>query len=155
MRVFWMGMLTVALVWALLQRYTSTESDRIDNLIVTAIAAIFALASLVMIAGTFRWSIRAFGLLCTSLATAIIYGTESYTRNVSHRPPQEPVLDLARAMFIVGGPLLLFGLISWIGANWNPSKRVVNERDYVGPERRGDCGGRRHYDPPYREGVTT
>ncbi|MCC6596864.1 MAG: hypothetical protein IT477_10190 [Rhodanobacteraceae bacterium] len=120
MRKFWCGVIAVALVWGLFHRHPTQPDDPIDNLIVSGIALIFALASVVMIAGTSRWSARALGLLLTSMGTAVLYGAAMYSRNVSHKPSPEWVVDLSRSLYVVGGPLLVYGLVVWMHNYWGP-----------------------------------
>lgn len=135
MRKLWIGLSAVAIVWLLFQRHTSTPDDPIDNLIVLGIAVIFAVASLVMILGTSKWSARALGLLLTSMGTSAVYSAGTYSRHFSHNPAPEWLIDLGRSLYIVGGPLLVYGLAMWVHANWGPpSKR--KQVGYDGDERR-------------------
>lgn len=139
MRKFWIAFAAVAVVWLLFQRHASGPSDSIDNLIVMGIvmgiAVIFAVASLVMILGTPQWSARALGLLLTSMGTSAVYSAGTYSRHFSHKPAPEWLIDLGRSLYIVGGPLLVYGLAMWVHANWGPPSRRP-QTDYVGEERR-------------------
>lgn len=157
MRRLAIGTAAVGVTWGVLHSF-GEEIPNLDRWILTGIGAVFGLASVIMLAGTPRWSARTLGVLFTSLATFVLYGIGlTYYGWYQGQPIPNWLLDLGRALFVVGGPLLAYGLAVWVHANWGPpsmSGKPDPMPKYDGENRRGENGGRRHYDPPTHEAST-
>jgi hypothetical protein len=93
--------------------------DRIDLLITTSIALSYGLSVLVMLIGTAAWSMRSMGLFFTAIGNSTLYGYIAYVR-VSGNTPNEGWLDIARAAYLVGAPMVLVGLGIWVVVVWFP-----------------------------------
>lgn len=103
-----------------------------DRVILAGIGIVFGLAAAIMLAGTPRWSARALGILYTSLATFVLYGIGlTYYGWYRGVPLPNWVIDLGRSLFIVGGPMLAYGLLVWLHVNWGPPGRVGERRQMV------------------------
>lgn len=87
-----------------------------DRWILLYISAVYLLAVLVMLLGTRIWSARGLGLLGTALGDAGLYLGVARAR-FGGPPLARWELDLVRALFLVGGTLLLAGLVWWL-ADW-------------------------------------
>src|SRR5436190_3564868 len=121
-----------ALTWTALQFHASGPTDRIDTVLLATIGVTFSGVALVMVTGTRHWSTRAVGAFLGVLGVAITFGTTAWVREfgpylIVHRSdgrtyhagvPPEPMIDLARACLVVGGPLLLWGVIAWWRQRW-------------------------------------
>jgi hypothetical protein len=102
----------VHLVFLWLEHHPSTP--RQDAYLLLGVALVYALAVLVMVAGTRIWSPRGLGLLGTAQGDSILYVTVSggYFGWV-HPDTAETLVNAARASFVVGSILLAVGLIQW------------------------------------------
>lgn len=116
----------VALVWFGLYLHASAvppqPSDPIDVAIVVGLAVVLGFAALVMLLGTKTWSARAMGLFLTTSGTAMIYAGAAWVRLMA--PPgtfraPEWYSDLLRALYLVGAPLLAYGIVIWIQERYN------------------------------------
>lgn len=85
-----------------------------DAILLGGIATAYALAILVMLIGTKRWSVRGLGLLATMTADALLYGAAAMTGLGWIGAPDKTELDVIRSIFAVGGVLLAIGLIRWL-----------------------------------------
>ncbi len=121
----------------------SPAQDWRDDVWLWLIAGTFTLAALVMLLPSIPWTWRAVGLYLTSLGTAALYGGVLWTRrdDPSGDLP-ETWGDVIRALYVVGGLLLLYGLLDWLGAWWREWRRPTRspddlDRSGVGPVGRG------------------
>ena len=131
---FW----TLVVVIVLLA-FMTTTSDGLDVEITAFIGAIMLLGSLVMLAFTRVWTERGIGLLYVLLGGAIL---ELGSVILLKRPAlivdwAEPTRDSVRALWLVGGPLMLYGFIRY---GWDMWKTRHGQRpDWTGTtERRGE-----------------
>lgn len=99
-------------LWGLLSVHESTPEE--DRLIVLVIGVIYAVAVLVMLIGTRVWTVRGLGLLGTLSADAVLYTTSAAAAYGWTDGAVEWRLDLVRALFLVGGALMAYGLIRWV-----------------------------------------
>jgi len=101
-------------------------TDWIDDAWILMVTATTTLASLVMLVSRTRnaWTWRALGLLLMSLAAASLWGGVLYSRHDADPTPRIPEtwVDLVRTFYIVGSPMLLWGLLVWL-REWWPSRR--------------------------------
>lgn len=100
-----------------------------DDVWIGFVAGTFALAALVMLLPRAPWTWRAVGLFLTSLGTANLYGAILWTRRDGNPSPAIPEWwgDVIRALYVVGGPLLLIGLLDFLAEFWRerrPSERT-------------------------------
>ena len=116
--------LPVLVIWYLLRyHHTSSSGDWVDRLIAAELAVSFGFAAVVMLRSNDEWRPRAVGLLFTSVALSVLFAgvfwlyvhvLPSYVPTVLAHPPlptvDERIVDITRAYFLVGGPLLAFGL---------------------------------------------
>lgn len=111
----WCG--AVAFVWVGLQFHQATGSDDINLL--TAIGALYFVGALVMLVATRRWTARGLGLLGTMLADSFLYLSSAFASRFGWMwLLSEGRLDLVRALFLVGGTLLAYGLVAWAVQRW-------------------------------------
>ena len=118
------------LLW---QHHTSSTGDWVDKLIAMELTITFGYSAVVMVISRrpTEWSHRSAGLLFTSLATSVLFaGTlylylhdlPGYRAETVASPPTpivtETAVDVARAYFLVGGPLLSYGLTVWMFGYW-------------------------------------
>lgn len=109
--------LAVAFVWTGLQFHDATGGDDINLL--TAIGALYFVGVLAMLVATRRWTARGLGLLGTMLADAFLYlSSASASRFGWTWLLSEGRLDIVRALFLVGGSLLAYGLCAWAVERW-------------------------------------
>lgn len=108
------------IVWAMLQLHDSNTRDPIDDAMIVTIAMTFWFAAAVMLIGKkgSQWSARATGILLTTLATAYFYSLVLYGRRFADAPAPEWATDVLRSLLMVGGPLFLYGLITWTWVHW-------------------------------------
>lgn len=137
-----------------------------DQTILYEIAIVFSTAAVVMLISRKMWTIRAVGLFFSALAIGLLFWNAVYVRQsgyhvndkgriVPNTNPgiQEGVSDLARALLIIGGPLLMVGLIIWLYGRFGPEHDPVLDHDPTwvagrDPDRRGSAPGRRSTDWP-------
>lgn len=100
----------VGVAWGILFLHESRDADR---WILMGIGSVYALAALVMLVGTRRWTVRGLGLLGTIVGDALIYLGTGVARLRWTGELGEPYLDAVRAFFIVGGGLMAYGLMRW------------------------------------------
>ncbi|HXH79507.1 hypothetical protein [Nocardioides sp.] len=127
------------LLW---QHHRSSTGDWVDRLIAAELAITFGYSALVLIIGRRpnEWSPRAAGLLFTSIATSVLFaGTlllyirdlPGYRPDIQASPPlpmtAEAAVDVARAYFLVGGPLLGYGLTVWTLSFFRQFHRLPNK----------------------------
>jgi hypothetical protein len=127
-----------------------------DTSIVYEIAIVFSTAALVMLISRKMWTIRAIGLFFSALAIGLLFWNAVYVRQSGYRVEggrvvantdhgiQEAVSDLARALLIVGGPLLMVGLVIWLYGRFGPDHDPVVDHDR--DRRRPGVPGRRRED---------
>lgn len=116
------------MTWGLLFTHPTAQPphrDWVDKLVILGIASIFAAAAIVMAVSRRSWTFRGVGVFLTSIGTAVFYGELGYGDIVGYKivngraqlplspGVSEAWLDVARACFLVGGPLLALGLIFW------------------------------------------
>ncbi len=142
--LFWT--IIVALVWIAYQFYDSQRGDPFDRINLVQVAVTFALAALVQIVWTRDWPMRTVGVLFTALGTAIVFGQSGW-RWITDTGYPEWFLDIGRALYTVGGPLLLLGLILWVRDTRRDSRQRLLFNGM--PDRRNGEPGRRAAD--YRE----
>ena len=122
--------LVVAGVWTALWFTPSPIPPRTawyDTMLVYEIAIAFTTAAVVMVISRRTWTIRAIGLLFSAFAVGLLFWNAVYVRQSGYRVNengrvvpntnhglQEGVSDLARALLVVGGPLLMVGLVMWL-----------------------------------------
>lgn len=126
-------------VWVALQFHESKPiDDPVDSFEVLLISSTFTLAAAVMVLGTPKWSARALGLFFTSIGTGVLFGVSAWVRFTSHKvpvplpdgdvryipskTPNEHLLDLGRACYLIGGLLLLYGIATWVRGKWFPHR---------------------------------
>ena len=102
----------VGVMWCLLVWRDSAPFQ--DKWILLCIGSAYALSVLVMLIGTRYWTIRGLGLFGTLLGDAMFYLSLAFPRWGWAEPPSNDYLNVVRALFIVGGTLLLIGLSMWI-----------------------------------------
>lgn len=102
-----------------------------DDMWIGLVAGTFALAALVMLLSRAPWTWRAVGLFLTSLGAAALYGAILWTRRDGNPSPAIPETwgDMIRALYIVGGPLLLIGLLDFLATSWR--ERRLPERPHA------------------------
>lgn len=105
-------LIAVGIVWSLLIWRGSTPFQ--DKWILLMIGTVYALAALVMLIGTRYWTIRGLGLLGTLTGDCLFYMAFAFPRWGWAEPPGNDYLNIVRALFIVGGLLLLSGLCAWL-----------------------------------------
>lgn len=101
----------VLITWSLL---SFVDDDHyIDNAVLAIILTTFLLASWVIIVDTDSesWSARTSGILLTSIAVLWFYGGVAYRLWLEPSRPPKWQLDMLRALYVVGGPLFMFGLM--------------------------------------------
>lgn len=134
----------VAAVWIALQFYVSGPGDGIDDLIVIEIAVSFGMAAVVQLIWTTEWAARVIGVFLAVTGTAVFFGGLAWTRTIADPGARSPeaVIDLARALYLVGGPLFAFGMATYAygrirgrdPATWPDVERRV------GPAERREAG---------------
>jgi hypothetical protein len=102
----------VGVVWFVLVSRGSTPFQ--DKWILLGIGSVYALSVLVMLIGTRYWTIRGLGLLGTLMGDTLFYMAFAFPRWGWAEPPGNDYLNIVRALFIVGGTLLLIGLCAWL-----------------------------------------
>lgn len=124
------------LTWGLLQFHDTTLNDPIDLIVVLLIGLTYSISGLVMLLGTKRWSARSMGLFLTAIGNATLWNSAAYNRLIQPNNPSvpEPVLDLVRACYLVGGPLVLFGLGAWVVVKWWPDPDTRLSITFPAPE---------------------
>lgn len=144
---------TVWAVWAVFRRGPVGRDT--DSWILVGIGAVYAFAALAILLGTRRWDSRALGQLLTYLGDAGFYGVIGASRFGWRGGLSGAEVDLIRALFVVGGALLGFGLLFWLGrtrgGTREPAARAADPPAedrllYEGPDRRGTLPGRRSGD---------
>lgn len=103
----------VAAVWYLLWLHPAQRDDPWYAGIALGIGVIAALSVLYQLRRTTSWTIRAMGVLGYVLGGAVFYlliASDHWER--VQRGWHEGITDLAAAILIVGGPLLLWGLLA-------------------------------------------
>ncbi len=123
MRKLIAGLVAVLVVYILFYLHPQTPPPALDwrdDVWVSLITGTSILAALVMLLPRLPWTWRAVGLFLTSLATAALYAGVLWTRHDSNPTPGIPETwaDVIRALYVVGGPLLLYGLLVWLGDRW-------------------------------------
>lgn len=103
----------VAGVWYAYYLHPSRVNDPLDLYLGVALSCGYAIAALVQIASTRRWTVRSTGLLFTLIGDSTLYSSITYRYFSDGVAAPEGVVDLARAFFTVGMPLLMLGIISW------------------------------------------
>ena len=93
--------------------HAAGRPDAVDVFILVTLGITFTLAAIVMLWGTAHWSLRALGLLGTVTGDAMLYGAAGVKALYPYTMPAW-ISDLVRATFIVGAPLLCYGLVRWI-----------------------------------------
>ena len=103
-----------------------------DKAIVYEIGVVFCTAAIVMLISRRMWTIRAIGLFFSALAIGVLFANAAYIRYVGYTVRngrivpdtdpgvQEAISDAARALLIIGGPLLMIGLIGWLYGRYGP-----------------------------------
>lgn len=119
----------VALVWVALAFHPTAGRDPLDTAILLGIGVTFLIAGVVMLLYTRDWSLRGLGLLAVVFGDAVLYATSGVLRLLTiPAGPREGLVDVSRALFIVGAPLLLFGLIRWVwGGPDEPAPPEIGE----------------------------
>lgn len=104
-----------------------------DDVWISLVTGTFAIAAVVMLLARIPWTWRGVGLFLTSIATAAFYGATLWTRRgdgaVGTIP--ETWVDLIRSLYVVGGPLLLYGLIDWLGGWWRDRRQPPSSPDAI------------------------
>lgn len=152
---FLFALLLVAVLWIALGFHDTPpgETDIVDDALRVFICLVFVVAATVMLISRREWSARAMGLFLTSVASAAVYGGSFYADHmvldrtcltleggqVTCFPGgiPEPWLDFIRALFVVGGTLLAYGLTVWIMEFVRTFRRLPRgteiERDWHAP----------------------
>jgi hypothetical protein len=102
----------VGMAWIVLNIRGSSPFQ--DKWITLGIGSIFALCSFVMILGTRQWTIRGLGLWGAVTGEAMFYLSIAFPQWGWAEPPSNDYFNVVRALFIVGGTLLLCGLLMWL-----------------------------------------
>ena len=135
----------VAAVWGALYCVTAPippATAWYAKMIVYEIAIVFSTAAAVMLISRKLWTIRAIGLFFSALAIALLFWNAVYVRQSGYRVNaqgrvvpntnagvQEGVSDLARALLMIGGPLLMVGLIGWLWGRFGPGDPTLDQWD--------------------------
>jgi len=128
------GIVATAVIYGLFYLYASPtppETDWRDEVWIGFVTATFTLAAIIMLMPRVPWTWRGVGLFLTSFATASLWGGVLYSRHDDDPSPRIPEewVDLVRALYIVGGPLLLWGLLAWLGDQWREWRTTTESRD--------------------------
>lgn len=105
---------TIAVVaaWYALGLHDTQKHDPIDTAIISFIAIGFSIATVTQIVNTTVWTIRSTGLVLVLSGDSLLYGASSIAR-ISENPTPEVWTDLCRALFIIGMPMLIGGLVAY------------------------------------------
>jgi hypothetical protein len=133
---------TVFAVWLAFSQHEFTPRDRDDAYILTFIGSAYVVAALFLLAFTRQWSLRGLGQLGTYLGDAGLYLTAGGSRLGWRGPLTEAEANLIRALFVVGGCLLISGL-AWWGIATHGGRRV-DMPDAVPPVEPWNGEERRH-----------
>ncbi len=117
----------VSAVWVGLQFHPQQRNDPIDMVTVIGIGVTMVSAVLVMVLFTRTWSSRGIGVLLTTLGTGVLYSAATYARLSDKSTTPEWLIDLARACYLVGAPLFLFGLAVWVWQRIVLAREVAND----------------------------
>lgn len=112
-RVLLVPAVLVALVWVLLWRHPAHRGDDPAYAVIALqIGLIAAVSVLSQLWRTTSWTVRAMGVLGYVAGGAVLYLLIASDHwELTQRGWHEGITDLAAAILIVGGPLLLWGLI--------------------------------------------
>lgn len=103
--------LAVGVVWI---AFRLLDEGRGDTLVLWLIGGVYAIAVLVMLVGTRRWTPRGLGILGTIAGDVGLYGRTALARMDWLPPLAAWESDLIRALFVVSAPLILLGLGQWV-----------------------------------------
>jgi hypothetical protein len=132
-----------------------------DKAIVFEFAIAFVATAVVMLISRKIWTIRAIGLFFASLAVGLLFSNAVYVRQSGYHVNdrgrvvpatnpgvQEGISDLARALLMIGGPLLVTGLIFWLWGRFGPHHDPILDPEQAWPriDRRRNPYGRRRED---------
>ena len=108
-----LGVVSAIAVWYGLSHRDTIPGSDFDMGIGIAIAGSCLLAAVVQLIMTRVWTIRAVGLLFILLGMAVYFGiTIAYTNRTGDRRYFETSLDVVRALFLIGVPALVVGLLA-------------------------------------------
>ncbi len=159
LRPLLLWIVAVLAVWALLQFHSSTIDGRpkLRDPVDIGLLALLALGStalvIVTMAGTRDWTVRGVGLLSIFLGDGLLWWSALIVR-LHRTPTPEPVVDLLRAVFLTGLPLVLIGIAGYVGDS-RPIPRSVREKFQERSDNqdlRGDRQDRREDRQDMREG---
>lgn len=102
----------VGAVWCVLSLSGSTPFQ--DRWILLGVGSVYALAAIVMLIGTRYWTIRGLGLFGTVTGDAMFYLALASPQFGWTGRATDDYFNIIRALFIVGGALLLIGLCLWL-----------------------------------------
>lgn len=96
-----------------------------DDAWITVVVGTFTVATLVMLLPRIPWTWRGVGVFLTTVSFAALYGLILRQRHGEPLSPgdAEAWADVVRAGGVVGGPLLLYGLLDWLG-DWFADTRL-------------------------------
>lgn len=125
--------LSILTVWLLLRGHDIVINDPIDNRLIVAMGAGFALAAVVMLCFTPEWSLRGVGQMWTYVGDALFWGAIGAGR-VGWRHQMTPdELQVIRAVFLVATVALIGGIVWWLvmrvrawwkrGQGWDGTER--------------------------------
>lgn len=105
-----------------------------DLVITYGMPVVLYLAVFVMLLSRDTWNIRAIGVFYVTLASAFLLTVIAMNRNRGKYEPGtlEFVTDLARASYLIGGPALLFGVLTWIWFRIRDKGRQREHEDVTG-----------------------
>ena len=115
-----------------LQTGTSRVSD---PHILGFIATTFLILASIMIVGTKEWRWRSLGVLCVFLGDALLYGYTATNSLVAaihfSERAGEIITDAVRALFIIGGVLLLTNSFVWWYTETELEERVLRAKQWT------------------------
>lgn len=137
MKRFAAGNAAVVGAYVVIHRYSAPSGPKfatLDKVIIAGTAVVSLYAVFVMVAGTRKWSERALGLYLFLCGMGVGLLGLTWRALISHASyPDARVRDLGRAAFVVGLPLLAYGLTVWSHEHW----RVPGDTDMTQPDAPG------------------
>lgn len=105
----------VVVVFVVFRVWEPRNAEPLDAVIVGMIGTTFLIVGIVMIVMTRTWTARGLGLVSAILGTAVLYlGTLAIYLVPETARYAEVISDATRALLLVGGPLVLYGIVRYL-----------------------------------------
>lgn len=124
MKKFGASLAAIVAAYVPMHLHTTGANDVWDTALFLLGLVLFALATAVTFVGTHAWGARSLGLFWVCLGLAVLFARALIVRQGWVSPQNEVMADAFRAMLLVGGGLLLYGLLRWVRERFDDREAI-------------------------------